>query len=278
MKKIAPQKSYEERRIAIDWDSLNFTNAYLFATVMKNKQICKGVLERLLGHTVSDFSYLEVEKTMDQGLLSKSVRLDVYVESEADVAYNIEMQGQDTGELEKRIRYNRSMIDMETLEKGRSYRNLGESYVIFICKEDVFKRGQRRYTFRNTCEEVADLKLEDGTYILFFNTKGTKGKISKELQALFDYIEDGATDDLFIRQLDKEVQKVKNSAKWRSDYMRHRDAKIDYIEKGRAEGKELGKVEATMELAKRFLALGNTVDDVARASNLPLDVVQSLVS
>jgi len=52
----------------------------------------------------------------------------------------------------------------------------------------------------------------------------------------------------------------------------------EYLEDVRMEGLERGKLEATMELAKRFLALGNTVDDVARASDLPLDVVQSLVS
>jgi len=81
MQKIVPQQSYKERSQSFDWDSLTLSDAYLFATVMKNKAVCKGVLERLLGHEISDIDYLEVEKTLDQGPLSKSVRLDVYVKS-----------------------------------------------------------------------------------------------------------------------------------------------------------------------------------------------------
>jgi len=94
------------------------------------------------------------------------------------------------------------------------------------------------------------------------------------LKALFDYIEGVPSKAPFVRLVDKEVEYIKKNIKWRQDYMKEWIYQYDYIEKGRAEG----KFEATMELAKRFLALGNTVDDVARASDLPLDVVQSLVS
>jgi len=174
MGKMTKQESYEERSKKFNWDSLTLANSYVFATAMKNKEICKGMLERFLNQKISNFNYLEVEKTLDKGPLSKSVRLDVYVESTEDVVFDIEMQAQDTKELKKRARYHRSMIDMESLEKGRNYRSLGDSYVIFVCQEDVFKQDQCRYTFQSTCEEVTNLKLEDGTYILFFYTKGSK--------------------------------------------------------------------------------------------------------
>lgn len=282
MGKIIPQKSYEERSSAFDWNSLTLANAYVFATVMKNKAICKGMLERFLDQRISDFTYLEAEKTMDLGPLSKSVRLDVYVESSEDTTFDIEMQAQDTGELEKRARYHRSIIDIESLEKGRDYRQLGDSYVIFICRKDVFRQGQYRYTFKSSCEEVANLKLNDGSYILFFYTKGIKGEISKELKALFDYMEGKFSDDSFVQLVDREVQRIKNNARWRRDYMIQRDYRMDYIEEGREEGRiegrEEGRIEGKVEMVKKMLEANLSLKEVVKISGLSMEKIRSLAS
>jgi len=170
---------------------------------MKNKEICKGMLERLLDQKISDFNYLEVEKALDQGPLSKSVRLDVYVESE---------------------------------------------------------------------EEVADLKLKDGTHILFFYTKGSKGEISKELKALFKYIEGIPSEDSFVKLVDEEIQQIKNNARWRRAYMMQRDYRIDYIE----QGKDIGRKEEKLEMVKSLLGLGTSIEVISKASGLSLDEIQQL--
>ena len=69
---------------------------------------------------------------------AKSIRLDVYVKDNENIVYNIEMQASDTKELPKRSRYYQSLIDLQLIDKGQTYRKLNRSYIIFICLEDIF--------------------------------------------------------------------------------------------------------------------------------------------
>ena len=72
---------------------------------------------------------------------AKSVRLDVYVWDGKGTVYDIEMQVTSAKELPKRTRYYQSMIDLQMIDKGQSYKKLNPSYVIFICRFDIFDTG-----------------------------------------------------------------------------------------------------------------------------------------
>jgi len=76
------------------------------------------------------------------------------------------------------MRYYQAMSDSKQLPKGviNTHKDLKDSYVIFICREDLYGRGRYRYSFRTTCVEEPDLKLEDGSYKMVFNTQGTQGE------------------------------------------------------------------------------------------------------
>ena len=63
------------------------------------------------------------------------MRLDVYVEEEGSGrVFDIEMQDADKADdnLPLRTRYYQAMIDQSTLEKGQKFRELRESYIIFV--------------------------------------------------------------------------------------------------------------------------------------------------
>ncbi len=104
---------------------------------MRDKEICIALLERLLKLKIKDIQYLEEEKTINIEYAAKSIRLDVYVEESTRV-FNLEMQTTAKKELPYRSRYYQGMIDLNSIEKGASYKNLKESYVIFICTFDPF--------------------------------------------------------------------------------------------------------------------------------------------
>ena len=53
------------------------------------------------------------------------------------------------------------MMDINSLPKGESYKNLKESYIVFVCSFDPFKHSRMIYTFRNKCIEVENLELDD---------------------------------------------------------------------------------------------------------------------
>ena len=72
-------------------DDLTFIDDYMFGEVMKNKDICKGVIERLTHLKIRDIEYPELQKTLKAGYESHGIRMDVYVK-DSDKIYDIEMQ------------------------------------------------------------------------------------------------------------------------------------------------------------------------------------------
>ena len=106
-------------------EELTFTDDYMFGYVMRNPEICKGLLERLLKIKIERLEYPELQKSISPYYESKGIRLDVYVK-DSDKIYDIEIQNGKNINLCKRTRYYQSMISvLQYLEN----RNKGESRV-----------------------------------------------------------------------------------------------------------------------------------------------------
>ena len=93
------------------YDELTFTDSFMFYATMQNEEICKGVIERLLGIKVRKFNYINGEQTFNPAYDAKSVRLDVYAEDSKRV-FDIEVQTYNENEVGKRLRYYQSIIDI----------------------------------------------------------------------------------------------------------------------------------------------------------------------
>ena len=93
------------------WEKLEIKDDFLFAKVMRDKKICRMLLEKLLQIEIKDIVYLEEQKTLAIGKDAKSVRLDVYLE-EGDRVFDLEMQTTNKRNLPKRSRYYQGMIDL----------------------------------------------------------------------------------------------------------------------------------------------------------------------
>lgn len=131
------------KNIDTNWDALSISNDFLFGKVFHNPELCKDLLERILPDlNIDHIDYPEVQKSIDHDPDARSVRFDVYVKDDKQRVYDIEMQVTDTKELGKRSRYYQSMIDLQLIDKGVSYKKLNQSYVIFICLTDIFKVGR----------------------------------------------------------------------------------------------------------------------------------------
>ena len=86
----------------------------------------------------------------------------------ATQAFNVEMQTSNTKELAERARYYQGVIDVDCLNSGQHYKELKDSYVIFICIDDIFERGRAKYIFENLCIDEPSVKLNDRSYKCFF--------------------------------------------------------------------------------------------------------------
>ena len=60
-------------------EELTMRDDYLFNALMKDEEICKGVVERLLGIPVREVKLLEVQKELSSFYDNKGIRMDVYL-------------------------------------------------------------------------------------------------------------------------------------------------------------------------------------------------------
>ena len=162
------------------------------------------------------------------------------------------------------------MIDLNLLEKGVSYQELKECYIIFICTFDPFGSGMHRYTFRSTCQENKDLCLEDKSVKVFFNTKGIRDDISEEAGKLLRYLDSRECSSELTRRLDAEVEKARHNELWRREYMKtllhDMEVRQEGREEGRKEGIEEGQARVNM-LNQRLAELGRTTDIIKSAED-----------
>ena len=232
------------------WEELQIKDDFLFAKVMRDKKLCAALIERLLGTKIKDIVYLEEEKKIDIKWDAKSVRLDVYVE-DGNRVFNLEMQTTNQKNLPYRSRYYQGMIDLNTIEKGESYRKLKESYVIFICTFDPFEQGKAKYTFENLCVEDKELRLKDGTRKIFLNAKGYQNAEEEDVREFLKYVNGEESDNIFVKKIENKVEQIKSNKEWRQEYMtmlmREAEIREQSREEGRLEGIQEGRLKGVEE-------------------------------
>ena len=235
-----------------DWEEIGLSNDFIFGKVMSDPELCKELLERILpGIEIDHIEYPELQKPIKEDVDARSVRLDVYVKDGKNTVYDIEMQKVNTRELPKRSRYYQGMMDLQLIDSGQPYKKLNQSYVIFICLEDVFGKNRHIYTFENICREDPGIKLRDGAIKIFLNAKGNLNDVSSELRAFLDYLGGKKSEDEYVQKLEKAVREAKRNRKWRHEYMTllMRDQENQEIgeERGRREGRLEGRREGQLE-------------------------------
>ena len=191
-----------------------FSNKLMFALVMQDEELCTTLIERLFpGKKVRSLTFpkdihITPENTIVTGVLSRSVRLDVLFEGE-DEYYDIEMQVETDPDLAKRARYYHTSMDTHFLKRGKPYSDLKPTYVIFICLHDPFDIGEPIYQFERFDRNL-QLQLNDETFTIILAIDCPKGKIPKELETFFTYVDSGEVDesDAFVKRIHERVEEV----------------------------------------------------------------------
>ena len=234
------------------WEELGISNDFLFGKIMQDPELCKELLQRILPDLEIDHvEYPELQKGINLDVDAKSVRLDVYIRDGKGTVYDIEMQVTNTKELPKRTRYYQSMIDLQMIDKGESYKLLKPSYIIFICPFDLFGKGRHIYTFENLCKEDTSIPLGDDSVKIFLNADGKLDDVSGELKAFLDYVAGKHSEDSFVKKLEEAVKAAKKNREWRHEYMTLLMRDQENIEKGMEQGIEkgiIGMVSALRDL------------------------------
>ena len=244
--------------MAKKYEELTFNDDFMFCRILEEKPaLCRELLELVLDHKVGELVSVNPQKPIEITANGKGVRFDVYAEGSDSEIYDIEMQNASVDSIAKRSRYSQGMIDLNLIKRGSHYSELNRSYVIYICRFNIFKEGElHKYSFRNLCIEDPQIELGDETEKIFLCAEGTSDDVSEKMQAFLRYIASGTPSDSFTNELENEVKKARDHIQWRTEYMTFLEWRTEYmtfleqLEKEREEGRAEERVNTEREKAR----------------------------
>jgi len=266
----------EELTIEEKWDRAGLSNNFIFYKVMRNNpDICKELLEILL-----EFEIDHIEMSQEESVFidpdSKGIRMDVYLKNESQ-SFNIEIQATDTGDLNKRARYYQGVMDVDNLKSGELYSKLKDSYVIFICLNDIFGEGLPLYIFENFCQQNKNLKLDDRTYKYFFAACNCDKLLNERQRTFFDLLVSKKSSDSFTERLSQLITNAKHNTQWRKQFMDYEREMAYARAAGRNEGLAKGRDEKSIETAKQLLAMNLlSAEQISQATGLSIEKIKEL--
>lgn len=134
----------------------------------KNIKATELLLRIILGKKVRVISVTGQNEMKNHQVGGRSITLDVDAMDENGEEIDIEVQGNSEGAHIRRARYHSSMVDSRMLKEGQAFRELKDSYVIFIYKHDKFRKGLPLYHVERYVGETNE-QFRDGSHIIYVN-------------------------------------------------------------------------------------------------------------
>jgi predicted transposase/invertase (TIGR01784 family) len=98
----------------------------------------------------------------------RCITIDIYaVDSEGKI-YDIEVQRADSGAIPQRARFHSAMVDTRMLKEKQKFKEIEDSYIIFITQNDVLGEGLPLYHVERVITENNSF-FEDGSHIIYVN-------------------------------------------------------------------------------------------------------------
>lgn len=134
----------------------------------KNIKATELLLRIILGKKVKVISVTGQNEMKNHQVGGRNITLDVDAMDENGEEIDIEVQGNSEGVHVRRARYHSSMVDSRMLKEGQAFRELKDSYVIFIYKHDKFQKGLPLYHVERYVGETNE-QFRDGSHIIYVN-------------------------------------------------------------------------------------------------------------
>ena len=282
-----------------------FTNDFIFALVMRDPDICKGIAELIIPDeeigkvkiaasensspdekNEKDELEIALQAYLDFGKDMRGVRFDAYVKT-ADKWIDIEMQTTNKHDIEKRSRYYQVLMDTDCLEKGSKFKDLKTTYVVFICTFDYFSLDEPMYVVESYIRKN-NLHFDDGTSKILLNTKCSPDKVPKKLRAFYAYINDPTkVGSKLIEGIDERVKEY-NTKEWREKFVTLEymiaeakeegleQGRTEGIEQGRTEGEASGRAEREIEMARAMKGENIDIKTIIKVSGLSAEEIEKL--
>jgi predicted transposase/invertase (TIGR01784 family) len=185
-----------------------FSKDVMFCEVMKHKDICKEIIERIIDRELIDIKYNNPQETFTATAKARSIRLDVCVKTTDGTLIDVEMQVGHYSNLALRFRGYQSIIDASYWKRGEDFNDLKETYIIFLCVDDPFDKQRPVYTFCPVCKEDESINENFRLHWVALNAQAFD-KASENISDLLKYIRTNeVSDDVLIHNIHNIVTEV----------------------------------------------------------------------
>ena len=246
--------TYEQKRALVA--QFNLMDDTFCSVVLEDKAACEYSLTALFNKPIRVIE----NKTQYsiRNLENHSIVLDALVEDEEHNVYDVEIQTEDEKNCERRMRYYSAAIDWSYLEKGKSYTDLPELYMIFISNFDPFDGNKNHYEIKQYVDN--SIQYCDGIHRLFFNTAV---KDDTELSKLMQYLKKSDTGNTDFGALSRAV-----------NYYKIRNEGVDSMCKAVNDYAKEYAIEETVKIVKNMLDMGISIEVALKCSNIDLQTYE----
>lgn len=228
--------------------------------VFEDKECVEILLKAIIKKNDLKVSSVNVQYDI-KNLQGRSVRLDVLAEDKDGKMYNIEIQRNNHGTIPKRARYNSSLLDANITDAGEDYKNLTETYIIFITEGDILGANKALYHVDRIVKETKK-SFGDEAHIIYVNSKIQNNTVLGRLMHDF-YCTDAK--DIKNRKLAKRVKFFKEDKEG-----------VKIMSNVFEEIKNEGAETRAYEIARSLITLGVDDDKILQSTKLSKHVFEKL--
>lgn len=219
------------------------------------------ILRIILGRSDITVKRVETQKLM-KNLLGRDVWLDIDAVDSDNAEIDIEIQRADKGADRKRARYHSSIMDAHLLQPNGDFKDLPETYVIFITENDVIGGNLPIYTIERQITNMGQ-PFADGEHIVYVN--GADKNSATELGKLMHDFFCTNPDDMHFKQLADKVRYFKEDERGVA-------AMCKVMEDMRNETAWKTKAESVL----RWLDMGLSYEQIAKGEGLTIEQVREI--
>ena len=218
---------------------------------------------------------MELDSPQNEG---RTITLDILASDKTGKYYDIEVQRASGGANTRRARFHSSSLDVRMLKKNQSFKELNDSYTIFITEDNYWKKGLPLYHLERIVKELGQ-DAEDGSHIIYVNGsyKGNDsiGKLMSDFHAK-------KSSEMNYKPLADSVKNYKETEEGQGTMCKAVEL---YAEKKAREAVELYAEKRAnqksqsilIESALKMIARGKlTLAEIAEDTGLSLSVIEAL--
>lgn len=185
-----------------------FDDTFMSRVFEKNVELTRWLLQLIFEK--DDIELTEVIGQCNMKNLvadGREIDMDIFARDILAVTYNVEVQRANEGASDKRARFHSANLDVRMLKKNEDFKQLKDSYMIFITEKDVKKKGLPIYHVERCVKEDGE-DFEDGSHIIYVN--GAYEDVTTNIGKLAHDFKSKNPDEMYFKELADAVRYYKH--------------------------------------------------------------------